>query len=92
MKTTTISLNVYEVGDVIKIPRKSISLESKRVAIGPATRALIVGVMQRTDKMFSYRVLADNGKTFILKPNEQGLEEYVGHIDMGVLFDSDSES
>lgn len=92
MKTTTISLNVYEIGDVIKIPRKSISLESKRVAIGPATKAVIINVTQRSDKLYSYRVLADNGRTFVLKPNEQGFEEYVGHIDMGVLFDGASEN
>lgn len=92
MKTTTISLNVYEVGDVISIPRKSISLESKRVAIGPATKAIVVNVVQRADKMFSYRMLADNGRTFILKPSEQGHEEYVGHIDLGVLFDGATES
>ena len=85
MKTTTISLNVYEVGDVIRIPRKDISLESKRVSIGRATRAVIVGVMQRADKMYSYKALASNGKTFTLKPNEQGAEEYVGHIDLSIL-------
>ena len=80
-------MNVYEVGDVIRISRKNISLESKRVTIGPATKAIVISATQRSDKLYSYRVLANNGRTFVLKPNEQGFEEYVGHIDMSVLFD-----
>ena len=41
MKTTTISLNVYEVGDVIEISGADINLESKRRTIGQSTRWLL---------------------------------------------------
>ena len=91
MKTTTININVYELGDIIKIPRKDISLESKRVGIGKSHRAIVVGIMQRMDKLYSYKLLASNGRTFTLKPNEQGAEEYVGHVDLGVLYAGDDD-
>ena len=87
MKTTTISLNVYEVGDVIEISGADINLESKRRTIGQSTRAVVVGVQHRIDKLFSYKVIADNGKLFTLKPSEQGNEKYIGHIDLSLLYE-----
>ena len=86
MKTTTININVYEVGDVIQLDRSNLSLEAKRRSYGDSRRAIIVSAGQRMDKLFSYKAIADNGKMFTLTPNEQGSEEYVGHIDLGLLF------
>ena len=87
MRTTTINYTIYEIGDVIEIAPKNFRLESKRRSIGGATRAVVVGVGERVDKMHSYKVVADNGKMFTLTPSEQGGERYIGHIDFGLLFD-----
>ena len=86
MKMTTIQVNVYEVGDVIEMTRESFNLDAKRRSFADSTRAVIVEVRQRQDKLFSYKVVASNGKTFTLTPSDQGKEQYVGHIDLGLLF------
>ena len=91
MKRTTISLNVYEVGDVIKINRNITNLMSKQRQIDKATRAVVISVAQRVDKLFTYKIMCANGSVVNLKPDEQGKEEYVGHIDLGMLFEGDSD-
>ena len=87
MKQTTISVNVYEVGDVVEINRGAINLVAKQRSIGESRRAIVIDVMQRKDKLFTYKMVAANGKPFTLTPNEQGEEKYVGHIDMALLFE-----
>lgn len=86
MKTTTININVYEIGDVISIDQSSLKLVAKRESMGKSARAMIIGVNQRLDKLISYKLVLENGKSFWLTPGEQGSEKYVGHIDMGLLF------
>ena len=44
-------------------------------------------MQHRIDKLFSYKVIADNGKLFTLKPSEQGNEKYIGHIDLSLLYE-----
>lgn len=86
MKTTTINVNVYEVGDVIEMARNDLRLEAKRRTFADSTRAVVVGVSQRMDKLFSYKIISSNGKMITLTPSEQGGEKYIGHIDLGLLF------
>lgn len=85
MKTTTINLSVYEVGDVLTISKDVTNLESKKRLIGDSKRALVVGALQRADGLFSYRVVCDNYTSITLRASEQQGIEYVGHIDMGLL-------
>ena len=87
MKTTTINVNVYEVGDVIELDRKNLRLVAKQRNYAESRRSMVVSVNQRVDKLFTYRLIADNGKMLNLVPNEQGEEKYVGHIDMDMLFE-----
>ena len=86
MKTTTISVNVYEVGDVIEINRADLRLVAKQRSLASTTRAIIMGISQRMDKLFTYKIVADNGKTLLFTPGEQGHEKYIGHIDLSLLF------
>ena len=86
MKTTTINLNVYEVGDVIELKRENLKLVAKQRCYAESGRAVIIGVNQRIDKLFTYKLLADNGKIVSLTPSEQGQEKYIGHIDLGMLY------
>lgn len=87
MKTTTININTYEVGDVIEMAQKDLRLEAKRRTFADSTRAIVVDVNQRMDKLFTYKLIASNGRAISLTPAEQGGEKYVGHIDLGLLFD-----
>ena len=86
MKTTMISVNVYEPGDVIMLNVDDINLVAKRRNMESGTRAMIVGVVQRLDKMYTYRILTDSGKMMALTPGEQGHEQYIGHVDLEMLF------
>jgi hypothetical protein len=84
-----ISVNVYEVGDVIKIKRDNFRLEAKRRTVaesGSETRAIVMGISQRIDKLYSYKLVTASGKTIVFTPHEQGQEEYIGHVDLGLLF------
>lgn len=91
MKTTTIKLSVYEIGDVIQMHGDNFNLETKRRAIGRVKRGVVMGVSQRIDKLFSYKVVCSDGTMITLKPAEQGGEKYVGHIDMGLLLGGDQD-
>lgn len=91
MKATTITMNVYEVGDVIEIKGENLRLVAKQRSFGESRRAVIVGVNQRIDKLYSYKMIADNGKMLTFTPGEQGGETYIGHIDLGLLFGGDHD-
>ena len=86
MITTTINVNVYEVGDVIELDRKNLRLVAKQRNYAESRRAMVISVNQRVDKLFTYRLIADNGKMLNLVPSEQGEEKYVGHVDLSALF------
>ena len=86
MKKTTISIEVYEVGDIIRLSNKNFNLVAKRRAVDDSPRAMIIGITERLDKMFTYKVLLESGKTMTITPNEQGGETYVGHVDLTMLY------
>jgi len=86
MKSTTININVYEVGDVIELKRENLKLVAKQRSYAESTRAIIVGVSQRMDRLYTYKMLAENGKVISLTPGEQGNEKYIGHVDLSMLY------
>ena len=88
MKTTTISVNVYEIGDVIELNKECLRLVAKQRSYAECVRAVVVAVNQRMDKLFTYKMITDNGKMLTLTPSEQGGEKYVGHIDLTILFEA----
>lgn len=85
MKQTMISVNVYEVGDILEVSAKDFKLMAKQRDLGGSKRVMVIGAKQRLDKMFTYKVVTEKGATLQFTPNEQGNEEYVGHIDLGLL-------
>ena len=86
MKTTTINVNVYEPGDVIELNNEDFKLVAKRRTLEGSKRAMIVGVNRRMDKLYTYKIVTDTGTTLTFTPSEQGVERYVGHIDLGMLY------
>lgn len=85
MKQTTISVNVYEVGDILEVSAKDFKLIAKQRDLDSSKRVMVIGAKQRLDKMFTYKVVTDKGVTLQFTPSEQGNEEYVGHIDLSQL-------
>jgi len=85
MKQTTISVNVYEIGDILKINAKDFRLVAKQRDLDGCKRVMVIGAKQRLDKMYTYKVITEKGVTLQLTPSEQGNEEYVGHVDLGLL-------
>lgn len=85
MKQTMVSVNVYEAGDVLEVSTKDFRLVSKQRDLGGSKRVMVVSAKQRLDKMFTYKVLTEKGAMLQFTPSEQGNEEYVGHIDLGML-------
>ena len=88
MKQTTISVNVYEIGDVLEVDTKDFKLIAKQRDLDSSKRVMVIGVKQRLDKMFTYKVVTEKGVVLQFTPSEQGNEEYVGHIDLGLLMGS----
>lgn len=92
MKETTINLSIYEVGDVIQMNADDLSLEAKRRCYAGSRRAIVVGAEQRMDKLYTYKIIADNGKMITFTPREQGNERYIGHIDLSLLFEGENKN
>ena len=90
MRTTTIDVNVYDVGDVISLDKSFTSLMSKQRTIGDSKRGIVINASQRADKLFTYRVLCSNGCEITIRPDEQGRETYIGHVDLDMLFECDN--
>ena len=85
MKQATISVNVYEVGDILEVNTKAFKLVAKQRNLDGSRRVMVIGAKQRLDKMYTYKVVTEKGATMQLTPSEQGDEKYVGHIDLGIL-------
>ncbi len=91
MKQTTISVSVYEIGDVLRLYSKDFNLVAKKRDIAGSKRVMVIGVKQRLDKMFTYKVVTETGTTIQFTPREQGNEEYLGHIDLELLMGETTE-
>ena len=85
MKTTMISLNVYEMGDVLKLHNADFKLAAKQRNLDGARLAMVISAKQRLDKLYTYKVVTDTGVTLMITPSEQGNEEFVGHVDLSML-------
>ena len=89
MKSTTITVNVYEIGDVIKLSKDAFKLSMKQRAFGDSRKAMIVNCNIRKDGKVTYKIVTDKKLMMTFTPEDQGTEEYVGHVDMSVLFEKD---
>lgn len=91
MKQTMISVNVYEAGDVLELNHKNFKLVAKQRNLDGSKRVMVIDVRQRLDKLYTYKVVTDTGTTMMLTPSEQGGEEYIGHIDLGLLKNNETD-
>ena len=86
MKTETFTVNVYEVGDVVEINTADMPLASKRRTLYGATRAMVVHRAMLASRAQSYKLIADNGKSFSLRSDENGIVKWLAHVDLEALY------
>ncbi len=84
MKTKTIEVNVYEVGDVIDISQCEGT--SGKQALNRAKRGLVLEVTELKDGLNSYWVLTDEGNKVKIIPRQMRGENLIGNIDLSSLF------
>lgn len=88
MRVETITMNVYEVGDIITLDKNFFHLVAKQQSASSATKALVVSRLKLQTGGYSYKVVANNGKMYTMKPDEMGKEKYIGHIDLSQVFET----
>lgn len=91
MKKKEITLNVYEIGDVLEIT--NVLPKTKKPCLTKATRCVVINVKELKQGGFSYTVLTNDGNKTKIKPGEMMGEKYLGSIDLSLLaiFEEDAE-
>lgn len=95
MKKQTVTIMVYEPGDVIDIDQvvfrnqnghenSSAASQKKKARLSSNNRMMIISMEEGRSGML-YRGIMNNGKLMTLKNNELGSEKYIGHVDLALL-------
>lgn len=85
MKTRTIEVNTYEVGDIIDI--QALKACHMKPALTTAKKALVLCCRCLRGGFFSYAVLTNEMKKTTITPEELGGEKYIGNISLSELTD-----
>ena len=84
MKSVQITVMQYEVGDVLDI--SAVNGMHRKPSLNEGSRALVVSVICRNDGTASYKLLTNDAKAIVMKPEEMGEEKYLGAIDLSLLW------
>lgn len=84
MKTVTVEVNQYEVGDLLDVSK--LNAIHKKEQLNSANKAMVISCCQLRGGEFSYDVLTNEGKKCRIKAEELGGEKYLGNIDLTKLF------
>ncbi len=87
MQTKQITINIYDVGDILDISELGAKYVSKRERLDTAKRALVIDVIELRNGQVAYQTGTDETKRVRLIPEELGKEKYIGHVDLSMLFD-----
>lgn len=85
MKTKQITIDVYEVGDVVDIFKVKSPVHKHTLSNG--SKAVVIDVFELKHGGISYNVITDNRDKVRIKPEEMTGAVYIGHIDLSLLFD-----
>lgn len=85
MKTRTIEVNTYEVGDIIDI--QELKARHMKPALTTAKKALVICCRCLNGGLYSYNVLTNEMKKTSITPEELGGEKYIGNISLSELTD-----
>lgn len=88
MKLKTVTLRVYEIGDVVRVDLSKSNRRCKSTVEG-VERALIIGAkLVSYNAGPAYKIMTDDLKAVQLSCEESVcVTEYLGHIDMSILLD-----
>ena len=83
MKTKTIEVNTYEVGDLLDI--QALKAQHMKPALTTAKKCLVLNCRCIRGGLLSYDVLTDEMKKVSITPEELGGEKYIASIDLSEL-------
>lgn len=101
MRKIMIETTEYEPGDVLDVSKtvfryqgggennSSHSIKAKARS-GSSNRLLVLSTTS-TKSGTLYKGVLSNGKAIALKPYELGQETYIGHLDLGILYENISK-
>lgn len=84
MKTKQVTINTYEIGDVIDV--STLRAKHKKHTLDNGKRAVVIGVIELRSGDMSYDVVTDEGLKVRISPDELRGEKYIGKIDLDLLF------
>lgn len=85
MKTRTIEVNTYEVGDILDV--RALKAQHMKPALTTAKKCLVLNCRCIRGGLFSYEVLTNEMKKASITPEELGGEKYIGSISLSELVD-----
>lgn len=86
MKTVTVTINQYEVGDVLDVSGVNWHTSSKKRSMSDAKKALVLAIQQLSTGECTYKAFTDTCKTVPIIPDKQGAIKYIGHMDISMMF------
>lgn len=86
MKSVTITINQYEIGDVVDVSKVVCRTNQKKNSMRDAMRGMVVWLNPLLSGESSYVVLLDTHHTVLITPEEQGGMKYIGHTDISMLY------
>jgi len=87
VKTVTVTINQYEVGDVLDVTGVKWHTNAKKRSMSDAKKALVLAIQKLATGECTYKAFADNCKTVLIIPGEQGAVKYIGHMDISMMFE-----
>lgn len=88
MKTETVKVNTFEVGDILDITDcdgMETYSKTKKEHFKAATRALIIGEDELLSGVISYTILTDFEKILKCKSHELTKAKYLGDVDLSLM-------
>lgn len=89
MKQETVTISVYEPGDILDISQCNVRLLSKIQVLQDSQRCMVVRAKQRADGQYTYNIITDKAYSMLLKPEEYENAVYINHVDISELFCAD---
>lgn len=86
MKSVTVTINQYEVGDVLDVSGVNWHTSTKKRSMSDAKKALVLSIQQLATGECTYKAFTDTCKTVLIIPGEQNAVKYIGHMDISMMF------
>lgn len=88
MKSVTVTINQYEVGDVLDVASVKWNTSVKKRSMSDAKKAMVLAIQQLATGECTYKAFTDTCKNVLIIPVEQGAVRYIGHMDISLMFNN----